>query len=58
MITINKEKKAAADQVKLNVASKAYLASTDWYVTRKNETGQEIPQEILDKRSEARASIK
>jgi hypothetical protein len=34
-----------------------YLAETDWYLTRKNETGKEIPEEILTKRQEARNAI-
>ena len=32
----------------------AYLASTDWYVTRKLETGVEIPEEVSKLRAEAR----
>ena len=32
----------------------AYLASTDWYVTRKAETGVEIPEEVSKLRAEAR----
>lgn len=32
----------------------AYLASTDWYVTRKLEKGVEIPEEVTKKRDEAR----
>ena len=32
----------------------SYLGSTDWYVTRKLETGVEIPIEIFIKRAEAR----
>lgn len=31
-----------------------YLASTDWYVTRKLETGVEIPEEVSRLRAEAR----
>ena len=34
-----------------------YLSSTDWYVTRKMETGKEIPVEILEKREEARTKV-
>ncbi len=34
-----------------------YLNETDWYVTRKFETGKAIPQEVLIKRQEARAAI-
>ena len=32
----------------------AYLASTDWYVTRKAETGVDIPEEVSRLRAEAR----
>ena len=32
----------------------AYLASTDWYVTRKAETSVEIPEEVSRLRAEAR----
>lgn len=35
-------------------AAQAYLAETDWYVTRKVETGKEIPEEILAARNAAR----
>lgn len=34
-----------------------YLDNTDWYVTRKQETGKEIPEEILTARREARDRI-
>ena len=34
--------------------AQAYLDSTDWYVTRKSETGVAIPQEVLTKRAECR----
>lgn len=40
-----------------NIKARNYLAETDWYVIRKTETGDAIPQEILDKRAAARASI-
>jgi len=48
---------AANDQAVINIDSLAYLASTDWYVTRQAETGADIPQDILTARAEARASI-
>lgn len=44
-------------QEQANAKARAYLASTDWYIVRKAETGVEVPQEILDKRQEARRSI-
>jgi hypothetical protein len=37
--------------------SKMYLSGTDWYVTRQAETGKPIPEDILQKRQEARDSI-
>lgn len=40
-----------------NRESLIYLASTDWYVTRRSETGVVIPQDILDARAAARAAI-
>ena len=33
------------------------LASTDWYVIRAFETGEPVPQEVLDARESARSSI-
>ena len=44
-------------QIQINAEARAYLDSTDWYVIRHQETGQEIPAEILAKRQEARDSI-
>lgn len=37
--------------------AKQYLANTDWYFARKQETGQDVPEEILTKRAEARALL-
>ena len=34
--------------------AKKYLSETDWYVTRNAETGVLIPQDILEKRAQAR----
>ena len=41
-----------------NYDARKYLADTDWYVTRKAETGKAIPTDILTKREEARAKVK
>ena len=49
------------DNMKTNkikeVKQQAYklLSETDWYITRKTETGESIPQEILDKRENIRS---
>jgi hypothetical protein len=48
---------SAALQAENNASNLAYLTETDWYVTRKYETGKSIPQEILIKRQEARDAI-
>jgi hypothetical protein len=40
-----------------NTQARAFLASTDWYVTRNIETGASIPTEITTQRQQARASI-
>jgi hypothetical protein len=37
--------------------ARAYLASTDWYIIRKTETGVDIPAEITLLRAEARLKI-
>ena len=44
-------------QIKLNADSLAYLASTDWYVTRFAEVAVPIPPDVLEARAAARASI-
>ena len=48
---------AAKTQAELNVTSRAYLASTDWYITRKAETGDAVPSEITTLRTAARDAI-
>ena len=40
-----------------NAASRAYLVSTDWYITRHAEIGVAVPDEITTARAEARAAI-
>lgn len=34
-----------------------YLAETDWYAIRKNETGKDIPEDISEAREQAREDI-
>lgn len=52
------ERDAAAKQEEANRTARAYLTSTDWYITRNAETGAEIPTEILIARAGARAAVK
>jgi hypothetical protein len=51
------EPSAAEIQEEKNATARNYLARTDWYVTRFAETGEAIPQEILEKRAEARKAV-
>lgn len=45
------------EQRKINQQALAYLASTDWYVTRFAETGVKVPEDVLTNRATARASV-
>ena len=40
-----------------NKDARKYLADTDWYVVRKTETGEAIPDDITTARQEARDRI-
>ena len=48
---------AANAQAELNATSQAYLASTDWYVTRHAETAVAVPADVTTARAAARAAI-
>lgn len=43
-----------AEGIRLKLVAKQYLKDTDWYVTRKAETGKAVPEDILTKRAQAR----
>ena len=47
----------ANTQAETNATSRAYLASTDWYATRKYETGVAIPADVTTAREAARSAI-
>lgn len=49
---------AAKEAARVNEEARAYLAATDWYIVREAETGRHVPQEVLDKRAAARATVK
>ena len=51
------EEIAATAQAELNVTSRAYLASTDWYITRHAETAEAVPADVTTARAAARESI-
>ena len=44
-------------QAETNYASRAYLASTDWYISRKAETAEAVPSDVTTARAAARAAI-
>lgn len=48
---------AEETQARMNAEARAYLASTDWYVIRQQETGVPVPAEILSARQAARAVV-
>lgn len=54
---ITEEQKAREEQERINQEARAYLAETDWYVIRAQETGVEVPADILQKRQEARDKV-
>lgn len=39
------------------VEAQKYLDSTDWYIVRFMDSGVEVPQEVKDKRAEARLNV-
>lgn len=46
-----------AARIQKNEAARRYLSSTDWYVIRFNETGEPIPQSILEERAKRRSEV-
>jgi hypothetical protein len=52
------EDKAAAAKAEktfaLHAEARAYLAQTDWYVTRMGETAKAIPPNVIERRAAAR----
>ena len=45
---------AEGEAVRKRAEAKAFLDSTDWYIVRKAETGEEVPADILKQRGQAR----
>jgi len=48
---------AAKERERINAEARAYLARTDWYVTRQQETGVPIPDVVLTERAAARLRV-
>lgn len=51
------EIEAASISEQEKAESRRFLKNTDWYVTRMQETGKPIPQDILDQRAAAREKL-
>jgi len=51
------EEIAANAQAETNANSRAYLASTDWYIVRRAETSEGVPSDIITARAAARDAI-
>lgn len=49
---------AHAEQELINTEARQYLRDTDWYVVRYQETGVEIPEDVLSERQAARDRVK
>ena len=49
--------KANRDKEARCVDALRYLASTDWYIVRQQETGKPVPADVFEKRQQARESI-
>lgn len=47
----------AREKESQGLEARRYLASTDWYIIRQQETGKAVPVEILAERQQARDSI-
>ena len=44
-------------QIEINAKALAYLAETDWYIIRQQETGESIPEEVMSRRAAARKAV-
>lgn len=51
--SLTKAKKDRINQIKEN--AQHILSETDWYVVRKQETDESIPQSVIDHRAEVRS---
>ena len=62
MIDLSKLEKVRTPQDELTenerAAAIAYLKETDWYVIRQVETGSPVPDEIKEKRLDARNTLR
>ena len=53
-LTFTAEQLAEIEANAARVNAREYLKKTDWYVVRYTETGEAIPEDILQKRTQAR----
>ena len=53
-VILTEEQIAEGESIRKKISALQYLKETDWYATRKAETGKAIPDDILTKRAQAR----
>jgi Zn-dependent oligopeptidase len=53
-LTFTVEQLAEIESNAARVNAREYLKKTDWYIVRHAETGETIPEDILQKRAAAR----
>ena len=53
-VILTEEQIAEGESIRKKISALQYLKETDWYATRKAETGKAIPNDILTKRAQAR----
>ena len=46
------------EESRMVAEAKRYLSETDWYLARKSETGEEVPNDVISKRAVAREYIR
>lgn len=49
--------KMRQEQDRVNEEARRYLAETDWYIIRNQETGKEVPADVLAERQMARDRV-
>lgn len=54
---LSKDVQQEREQAEMRAKARLYLDATDFYVTRKVETGEVVPPEVLTKRAKARTLL-
>jgi len=57
IVTLTDELGGQRAQYDIDADYRLYLSQTDWYLIRKQETGEQIPDDIKQNRAAARAAV-